>query len=561
MLGQKQLPLRDGDQGFLGMDAFAPPDELRPGFYRYAENCRIENGEAVTRKGLSWVLGQGDFGVEFPITFPVTWDDILNRKVYGTGEYRDPDGAAWSVRVFADQTTLLRSGYPEETLSYPTGEEISGPVRVVQAFNQIVLLRGIDAAPLKWDGDFTNDFQDYPGSAIENGFDGLYFQNRLWVLYGRDRLQYSDVLSSTFATLSDFSINEGDESNLVRIFPFNETTLLLFKSRQIWGLKDVYGDPATNSRLTLINSSRGCIAGDTVVDVGPDVFFLSDGGVFALTMVDQTRSQLRDLPISRPIQPIIDRINWRYASSAQAAYFDNKYYLAVPLDDSTINDTVLVYDLLRQAWVSVDTFAAVEGFAVDRWIRFQYLGRDVLGAVHPNGYILAYEYTTLADDNPAFATGGPQEQIPFRLDSRFYRAGYPERKRWLSLRATLETVHPSLTVYVETQGVGESVLSPINGLTRRTDRFVHAHQTDTAIDNAADTWELPHRQDYYAPTHTDFNLGGGMLLQRMQRWTLPLPCRRTATGLAISIRNAQGRVRVCDIEAGAAPLPTSRLTT
>lgn len=561
MLGHAQLPLRDGDQGFLGMDAFAPPDELRPGFYRYAENCRIENGEAVTRKGLSWVLGQGDFGVEFPITFPVGWDDLANRKVWGTGEYRDPDGESWSVRVFASETVLVRSGYPERTLTYPAGVSITAAVRVVQAFDQIVLLRGTAAAPLKWDGNFDNDFVAYPGSDIENGFDGLYYQNRLWVLYGRDRLQYSDVLSSSFATLSDFSINEGDESNLVRIYPFNETTLLLFKQRQIWALKDVYGDPAQNSRLTLINATRGCIAGDTVANVGPDVFFLSEGGVFAVSMVDETRSQIRDLPISRPIQPIIDRINWSFAGRAQAAYHDNKYYLAVPLDDSTVNDTVLVYDVLRSAWVSVDTFAAVEGFAVDRWIRFQYLGRTCLGAVHPNGFILAYEYTTLADDNPAFEEGEPHESIPFRLDSRFYRAATPERKRWLSLRATLETVHPLLTVRVETQGVNESVLDAVNGLERRTDRFVHAHETDTATNNASNTWETPHRQDYYADTSVPFNLGDGMKLQAMQRWTLPLPCRRTANGIAVSLRNTRGRVRICELEAGGAPLPTSRATT
>src|SRR5207245_11045342 len=52
------------------------------------------------------------------------------------------------------------------------------------------------------------------------------------------------------------------------------------------------------------------------------------------------------LPVSDPIQPLINRINWRYAGNAQAAYWNNRYYLAVPLDDAEIIGPDLVGTLL-----------------------------------------------------------------------------------------------------------------------------------------------------------------------------------------------------------------------
>jgi hypothetical protein len=61
-------------------------------------------------------------------------------------------------------------------------------------------------------------------------------------------------------------------------------------------------------------------------------------------------------PISAPIDDVIQRINRNYASNAVATYWNNRYYLAVPLDDSTVNNTVLVYNFILKQWESVDTY-------------------------------------------------------------------------------------------------------------------------------------------------------------------------------------------------------------
>ena len=37
-----------------------------------------------------------------------------------------------------------------------------------------------------------------------------------------------------------------------------------------------------------------------------------------------------------------------------SVYFDNRYYLAVPLDDATENNAIIIYNFLNQQWESID---------------------------------------------------------------------------------------------------------------------------------------------------------------------------------------------------------------
>jgi hypothetical protein len=63
-------------------------------------------------------------------------------------------------------------------------------------------------------------------------------------------------------------------------------------------------------------------------------------------------------PLSSPIDDIIQRINKTYVHRAVATYWNNRYYLAVPLDNSADNNVILVYNFILKQWESVDTFPA-----------------------------------------------------------------------------------------------------------------------------------------------------------------------------------------------------------
>jgi hypothetical protein len=72
-------------------------------------------------------------------------------------------------------------------------------------------------------------------------------------------------------------------------------------------------------------------------------------------------------PLSAPISDVIARINFNAVDKAIATYWENRYYLAVPLDNSTVNNAILVYNFLNKAWESVDTYnpsQSIEDFVV-----------------------------------------------------------------------------------------------------------------------------------------------------------------------------------------------------
>jgi hypothetical protein len=89
---------------------------------------------------------------------------------------------------------------------------------------------------------------------------------------------------------------------------------------------------------------------------GQQVFFLSDRGIYQLSHTLDLRLIGDQRPLSEPIANIINRINANYASGSCGVFYNNRYYLAVPLDTANSNNAILVYSLLNQAWESIDTY-------------------------------------------------------------------------------------------------------------------------------------------------------------------------------------------------------------
>ena len=64
------------------------------------------------------------------------------------------------------------------------------------------------------------------------------------------------------------------------------------------------------------------------------------------------------VPLSEPVKDIIARINKSYISQANAAFHNNRYYLALPLDNSTTCNYVLVYNSLFNSFEGLWSIAA-----------------------------------------------------------------------------------------------------------------------------------------------------------------------------------------------------------
>lgn len=203
---------------------------------------------------------------------------------------------------------------------------------------------------------------------------GKYHQRRLWVPYAytmtgssgasptvtarnkKDELVASDILDyNNFDKISNqFRVTAGTADYLVSVEPFAEDNLLVFNRHSIHLISGISGSLADTS-TKLITSEVGCLARRSVVQVGNEILFLSDNGVYAAAFGDLYNLRGAGVPLSEPINPTIARINSAAVTNATAVYFNNRYYLAVPLDSSTVNNTILIYNFLNKGWESIDT--------------------------------------------------------------------------------------------------------------------------------------------------------------------------------------------------------------
>jgi hypothetical protein len=199
---------------------------------------------------------------------------------------------------------------------------------------------------------------------------GVYHQRRLAVPY---RYSVTDGSSDTYADrkifdeilLSDildtdtydqiygqFRFNAGKSDFNVGMLSFSDDKLVVFNRNSIHIV--VGNGDLTNFKVQLLTDEVGLTAKNSVIQVGNQVIFLSDNGVYGLSFVDLYNLRGNEVPLSESIQKTIDTINQAHVDKASAVYFDNKYYLAVPTGTSTVNNTLLIYNFLNKSWESID---------------------------------------------------------------------------------------------------------------------------------------------------------------------------------------------------------------
>jgi hypothetical protein len=268
--------------------------------------------------------------------------------------------------------------------SYSASELITTPegCDVCNAMDKIFISRGFNKRPLMWDLATTIIALPTSGTGVEfpNCSTLLYYANRL-IAIGKFHLEtnplrnYDTVSVSNFLDYNDwdvadaFTINNGSNDHLVGVAPWTLNEFLVFMRNSIFYVnvgssRYVTGDALSNdSYVKTLATDIGCSARKSVVQAGGGVFFLSDNGVYFLQPQPASAESMKLLtmadPISAPIDDVIQRINRNYASNAVATYWNNRYYLAVPLDDSTVNNTVLVYNFILRQWESVDTYPSL----------------------------------------------------------------------------------------------------------------------------------------------------------------------------------------------------------
>ena len=174
-----------------------------------------------------------------------------------------------------------------------------------------------------------------------------------------DEIIVSDILDAdTYDQVyGQYRFNAGTADFNVGLLSFADDKLVVFNRNSI---HLVQGSSPDASTVQLITNEVGCLARKTIVQIGNNVMFLSDNGVYGANFQDLYNLRGSELPLSSSIQTTIDKINRQYWDQSVAVYFNNRYYIAVPTDGSTVNNTILVFNFINKQWESVDTTSDVD---------------------------------------------------------------------------------------------------------------------------------------------------------------------------------------------------------
>lgn len=236
----------------------------------------------------------------------------------------------------------------------------------------------------------------------------------------------SDTYDQIYA---QYRFNAGTADFVVGLHSFAEDTLLVFNRNSIHTIFDTL--VLANSKNRLLTNEVGCVARKSIVQVGNQVIFLSDNGVYGIQFLDEYNLRGTETPLSEPINETIKRINKNSWENSVATYFDNRYFISVPIDGATSNNAILVYNFLTKQWESVDqvndanfhsTNLIVVGNGDDRAV---YAVNDI-GGVH------RLEKRVDGIDRVITQIGGTQQNLNVNgsVTTRQYTLGSLERKRW-----------------------------------------------------------------------------------------------------------------------------------
>jgi hypothetical protein len=154
--------------------------------------------------------------------------------------------------------------------------------------------------------------------------------------------------------------------------------------------------------------------------VGNDLFYVApDHNFYSLARMQSAAAQYAvSPPLSLPMQPYVDRINWDHASTIAVVRYKQLALFSVPLDTSTTPNTVFVWNNRLQKWVGLWT-----GWTVNSWAITRFNGVQRLVYGDKNGSVKKWkDYADQSDDATYLDDGAA---IASKLWTRAFLFGEP----------------------------------------------------------------------------------------------------------------------------------------
>lgn len=364
---------------------------------------------------------------------------------------------------------------------------INNPINFVQANNLLFVLNGT-ANTMWWAG---GNASTWDGGGVYNpnsttgctdpsigcwtsppsSTTGTWLNNYLFLAGNPifpDFVFYSQNLNPTsFPVLNAQEIQSGDGQPIQHLEPYRTGDIIVYKGSATSQKGSTYDlnisgngnttctpQPGCQFSYTPLTLDVGTLSPRSVVSLGNDQWFLSSIPYGVRSVIRSQFDKLSVDLISQPIQDYFDgtgvvTINPIQISKACAVYYDNKYILAFATGNSTVNNTVAVYDFIAQSWY------VINGWYPGQWVVYQgnlyYMdandGRVVQCFVGTQG-----DFGTVV---PAPAIG-PSVGIDFNMVSKIYDFDNPENYKYLNalILEYQPTTSGSATVSVNIDNTG-----------------------------------------------------------------------------------------------------------
>jgi hypothetical protein len=345
--------------GFLGLNTQESSVQLSSGFALKTQNCVIDRyGRVGARRGWTPVNTtiNADLGSANPVEFIFEMIDASDNILISAGNNKLFTGTTTmttkTVRNASNSGdvayTITGNNWQAASLPFGDGPSAEPHAYLVQTahpplvFHELPVSGGAghdhdsgvfgfqqlgDVGTLP-PGYTTSDFK--PNCA-------LAAYGRIWmadIVGDRQTIYFSQLLDG-----SDFTGGDSGSLSLNSVFPNNDQIIGLSAHNGfliIFGRNNIaiYANPIDVTELTLADyiPNVGCIARDSIQNIGTDIVFLSDSGVRSLLRVIQEKSlPMRDL--SKNIRDdLMQNVASETAANIKAVYYDRDafYLLSLP---------------------------------------------------------------------------------------------------------------------------------------------------------------------------------------------------------------------------------------
>lgn len=565
--GRPEEPRFEGDESFLGMNMALERRALPPGQYALAINRRAVRGVMETRPGT---------------LTPVSANLEIFPDILGSGRYSNPNGQEVILIGTPEYAVVIQDGFAPWHVPYPDGMVLSGRLEFSQQFDKVLLHRGADPTPvdtttntnkpagdrltLQWGGMAATGFAPIEKSAalseltlLPNADYAINFGDRAIIPIGKDQVAASEESDYSLVDLisNTFRVNAGTADAITGLYPYQQNRVIVGKERSIDALNNFIGS-LNSVTAQILSTEIGISARRSGKMIGSDFVFLYKTGVYSLGQVDETRIAVSPVPIGArqdaggkivdPIAPLITRIHWPYAKDAVAAVLAPYYFLAVPLDEATVNNAVLVFNTVTGQWEAYDTWDEAAGMQIDNLIVSDYAGQPALYAINQAKKSVHILYRGAEDEleylRPAME-GDPTHsvyQIADLFETRAYGKGDNEFK---AVVIGFSTWRPRFTVTELVEGRNDERLMTPNSITKDPRKHYRAFMPLYDLTNAGNNFDEPSREDYaIVPPPAGVLPGKGIVPMWKQSRPERFAVRSRGRSVSFRIENTQGQ---CDI--------------